>query len=385
MDIQKTHLLATIIIKIKLGKVTDEERAYMLEWLDEDHENRELFKDIIHGVTLRERIIVEDSINETTDFEEVKQIIIQKLTARKIHGRRLSYRVAAAVAAVLILCSVPFFVDNDAPVADILAAEEHAGEVQLILHTGQKIDIGTDVRSIEELVSTAVDTAQMMTGQSEAVPMNRLITFREGQSSFRLEDGTTVWLNVMSELDFPAYFGNGERVVHLRGEAYFEVAHDPRRPFIVVTRDQSVRALGTSFNVQAYLDEYKVYTTLVTGSVKVTRTGDTDKGVILTLGMQSILNRSSGEVSTVKVNASDMAAWRYGEFIFNEEPIDNVTRMLSRWHDVEFIYPAGYHGSHTFTGKINRTQSLKLVLENITMAGGPNFESVESRVYVTER
>src|SRR5690606_24364994 len=99
-----------------------------------------------------------------------------------------------------------------------------------------------------------------------------LATPRAGQYAVTLSDGTRVWLNSVSELVYPTRFDDQERNVWVKGEAYFEVAHDSNRPFIVHSAKQNIRVLGTKFNIHAYDDEIIHHTTLVQGSVEVWHT-----------------------------------------------------------------------------------------------------------------
>jgi len=202
-----------------------------------------------------------------------------------------------------------------------------------------------------------------------------------------LSDGTRVWVNSTSEFVYPVQFIGDRRVVQLKGEAYFEVKHDPARPFIVQVRDVETRVLGTAFNVSAYENEESVYTTLLTGKVQVSLMDQKSDipSMILKPGMQSCWKSGTGEFSVRKVDTKNVVAWRYGEFVFDEDDIEVVTRMLSRWYEVRFVYDGKRKGRHTFSGKMSKDEKLESILKILTLAGGPEFRVEDGIVHIIEK
>lgn len=158
-----------------------------------------------------------------------------------------------------------------------------------------------------------------------------LSTPRGGQYQVTLPDGTKVFLNAESKLHYPYRFSSETRGVELEGEAYFEVAHQRDRPFIVTTAREKVEVLGTHFNITSYEEDHYSAVALVEGKVKVSL----DDGVakVLTPGLQSVV--ASGEISVHPFNIEEAIAWKNGEFMFNNESIASVMKKLSRWYDIE--------------------------------------------------
>lgn len=153
-----------------------------------------------------------------------------------------------------------------------------------------------------------------------------------------LPDSSIVWLNHNSSLKYRATFSGDSRTVDLKGEGYFEVAYNPKAPFIVKTGDIQVKAIGTTFNVMAYPDEYKIETSLINGSVELQRIKP--DGKVITLSKMKptdlvILNRYDYEISNHVVNDDRYYSWKDGKLIFNKEPIGEVVKKLSRWFNVE--------------------------------------------------
>lgn len=169
--------------------------------------------------------------------------------------------------------------------------------------------------------------------EEEQLEFNTIKTPIKGEYAMVLSDGTKVWLNAQTELEFPVKFGKGKREVKLKGEAYFEVTKDAARPFnVMLSNGSDVEVLGTQFNVMAYEDEAEVQTTLVEGKV---RFAYGEQKLVLAPGEQSVLNRDSKRIEIREVNTYQYSAWKDGKFVFNKEPLESVFRKMSRWYGVD--------------------------------------------------
>jgi transmembrane sensor len=192
---------------------------------------------------------------------------------------------------------------------------------------------------------------------ADAVIYNTASTPRGGQFQFILSDGTKVWLNSASSIKFPVAFNGNERKVELTGEAYFEVAHDAKRPFRVVSNQQQVEVLGTHFNINAYNDEDVINTTLLEGSVKVT---SANTAITIVPGQQAQFK--NGKINVATVNVDDAVAWKNGLFNFNNNSIEEVMKQLARWYDVDIKYE-GQLPSRRFSGEISRNVNASQILD----------------------
>lgn len=187
---------------------------------------------------------------------------------------------------------------------------------------------------------------------------------RGGEYSLTLPDGTRVWLNAGSSISYPLHFGS-ERRVSIRGEVYFEVAHDSRHPFIVSAAGAEMTVLGTSFNVAAYENEARVETTLVTGSVRV---ASQHASVVLTPGQQAGLDSTSGTIDVKEVNVETYTMWRRGLLVFYEEPLRDICRKLERWYNVKIDTSSPTLDGVRYTGMFKRHETLNTIadLMNLT-------------------
>lgn len=199
---------------------------------------------------------------------------------------------------------------------------------------------------------------------------NTIETPRGGQYQVTLPDGTKVWLNAASSLKYAVDFASSEnRRVELNGEAYFEVTKDKTKPFIVSTKQQEIKVLGTHFNVNGYPDEEVLKTTLLEGSVLVHMAGLTD--VILKPNQASVLSMAGLKV--VPANIKDATAWKDGYFIFREESLDNIMKTISRWYDIEVVFEDDLKDV-SFIGVISRSKNISSVLQLLQETGNVHFK-----------
>ncbi|MDO3627511.1 FecR family protein [Mucilaginibacter sp. BT774] len=192
---------------------------------------------------------------------------------------------------------------------------------------------------------------------SKDIIYNTAATPQGGQYQFILSDGTKVWLNAASSIKYPVVFDGSERRVELTGEAYFEVAHNAKKPFKVISNGQTVEVLGTHFDINAYNDEQGIKTTLLEGSVKVSAEGMSN---IIKPGEQARFEHGAINVTNVDLDA--VVAWKNGFFFFDDNNIQEVMRQLARWYGVEIKYE-GQLPSRRFSGEISRNVNLSQILD----------------------
>lgn len=201
---------------------------------------------------------------------------------------------------------------------------------------------------------------------------NTLIVPTGGFYPLELSDGTQVWLNSESELHFPVKFLSGKREVFLKGEALFVVKRDSTKPFIVNINTASIEVLGTTFNVNTYADDQRVYTTLVNGSVKFISNKNKQE-VILGPGTQCVTDTTTGNTSIREVNVNNYIAWREGRFIFDDMSLEFIMCQLQRWYDIDVFYQNQTIKKHKFRGVINKDMSMEKVLDMISEATDIKF------------
>ena len=188
--------------------------------------------------------------------------------------------------------------------------------------------------------------------QKKMVAYNEVYTPLAAQTRFILPDSTVVWLNSGSKLRYPLLFKGKNRVVYLSGEGYFEVKHDPSRPFVVKTGKMELVAYGTSFNFMAYPDDPVIRATLITGKVKVIKK-NTGEGFFIQPSEQVVMDTITGQMHVIKVQPRFYTSWRQGQLIFKGEPLEMVAHKLERWYNCKINIKDDQLRKYKYTGTID--------------------------------
>ncbi len=202
-------------------------------------------------------------------------------------------------------------------------------------------------------------------GKTDVPEYHTLITPRGGQYKVQLPDGTDVWLNAESAIVYPTAFTGDQRKVKVTGEAYFEVARQAGKPFVVdVDGKAVVEVLGTHFNISAYADEKQIQTTLLEGSVRILHHREM---AVLRPGQQAQL--ANLEINVINnPDLETVMAWRNGVFHFNNARLDEVLRQLARWYDLDIVYEKEIPGI-VFKGDLKKDLNLSQALIILSQLG----------------
>jgi ferric-dicitrate binding protein FerR (iron transport regulator) len=185
-----------------------------------------------------------------------------------------------------------------------------------------------------------------------------------------LSDGSIIVLNGKSELEYPEKFDGQQRLVKLRGEGFFDIAHDERKPFIVNTDSSFTQVLGTRFNLKAYADDQQVVMTVERGKVRFGRYDQKDQ-VVLTKGMQGIMDIHKAVRSNQALPA-DAMDWTEDSFVIKNEPMSNVAKRLERRYAVQVNIESQSLRSLTVTGTFKNT-NLEEILSGLAFSTGINY------------
>jgi hypothetical protein len=185
-----------------------------------------------------------------------------------------------------------------------------------------------------------------------------------------LADGTKVWLNAESSLHYPTSFIAKERRVNITGEAYFEVAHKDALPFYVSVDGMEVEVLGTHFNINSYKEENILRTTLLEGSVKVSKG---ERTTIIKPGQQAQVSRTNNNAFLIsKPDLDEVMAWKEGRFTYNNMDLGSIMRDMARWYNVEVVYKDII--TDRYTVNVSRDVPVSQLFKFIEMSGGVKFE-----------
>lgn len=313
--------------------------------------------------------------------EELMQRIFAKSQKSNVEvipiGKRTGWRNIAAVAAVAIGIGVGVYytvvhksekrvetVSIPEPVEDVKSPQTNRATITMA--DGSNVYLGSAVNGMLAVQGNTrlirLDDSQIAyQGSAEELIYNTLTNPRGSKViNMTLSDGSQIWLNAGSSITYPVAFIGNERDVSVTGEAYFEVAHDRAKPFIVSKGDLQVQVLGTRFNINAYDDESDTRVTLLQGSVKVK---EGEKEGLLQPGQQAQVRSGIKIISTI--DEEKVMAWKNGLFIFDRADIRDVMRQLARWYDLDVQYADDIPGG-TFKGAISKDLSLTQVLNGLT-------------------
>ena len=195
-----------------------------------------------------------------------------------------------------------------------------------------------------------------------------------------LADGTRVWVNENTVIRYPVAFKSEERRVQLRGEAYFDVAHDGEHPFLVETDGVEVKVYGTEFNVNAY-DSTRIQTVLVEGKVGM-RVNETGEEVVLKPRQLAEYDKAASHISVTEVSPYAHIAWKNGEFVFDNTTIEEIMERLATWYGIEVFYASEGAKQVRFSGILDRNDSIKHCLKRMEDTGTIHFSVNERSVTV---
>lgn len=405
MDRLQSEQFIKILEKYQAGNASKEE----VDFLNAYYEAFGLRADYTSGLEEGKRGLLKGDLKNTVD-----ESIAAYQSVRVNAGKRTVYKWSISAAIILICAGLGFFYypqkNNSQQIANhsinqksiAVAKDENVAKADILpggskavltLANGQKIslkDVNNGMLAEQANVQiTKIADGQLVysisPNQQESHNLkdqyNTIETPKGGRYQLQLPDGTKVWLNSASKLTYPSSFSSHKnRKVELNGEAYFEVAKDRARPFLVKTILQEVEVLGTHFNISSYEDEPAVKTTLLEGSVKVTGVNGKDK--ILKPGQQSTL--TINDIIVENVNKGQLTlALKNDQFVFDSDDIQHVMRMISRWYNVDVEYKGEITDSK-FGGSISKFENISEVLKSLESTGRVKFKIEGRRVLVSK-
>lgn len=383
---EKQELISCLIGKLVIGTITDDELAVLDAWRKESAENEA----VILRLKDPERLAREYRRHRLVDYErplsDMKRRLAQTESAPAKHRALPLYRMAAAVAAIVILMTGGYLTrgywmghGSATQQQTIAKAEIHPGSTQavLTLDDGSQVTLGADEQANHQAIEEATEGKQQ-TFQNISTP-------RGGEFKVTLEDGTEVWLNAASRLRYPETFEGSERRVELEGEAYFKVAKDTEKPFYVVSGGQEVRVYGTEFNIHAYGDEPKIYTTLVSGSISLRPTTMQKSELMLTPGHQAVFDKTTASATVHREDVDMVVGWRNGVFVFENQNMSQIMRSLSRWYNFDYEFADKHVAAIEFMGSVPRYGSFQEVVGIFDKVGGIRFTQHNGKVIISAK
>ena len=371
--------IARIIQKSLKGKLSESEERQLSGWRKVSDENERAFQ----------RMISEDFYTigmeklEMYDSRVAYGRFLQKKYQQRRKRRFLINMARVAAVALPFVIALVLYVglnrEEEQMVRPSLASNILPGtsKAVLTLANGQMIPLGkeaTDSTIITDgtQISASGSGVTYASGvESESVVYNKLEIPRGGEFCLTLSDGTRVWLNSETSIQYPVAFGAKERRVFVQGEAYFEVAKDEGKPFHVLAKGADIKVLGTSFNVMTYRG--RTITTLVEGKVCLTYK---DESVLMVPDRQAEVIAETGKILMREVDARNFTLWKDGVFYFENAALETIAERLSQWYDVNIVFNdealkklrysvemKRYNNIQDLLTKIEKTQKVKFLIQ----------------------
>lgn len=378
------HERAGVIVEFLLRSVRNHR-----EEVDRDCEDAGLLDRMANSEYWQQRL----QERERFDYQKAYQALRAHIQRKRFRRYRL---LAAAVAFLFLSVGIGLMWES--------GQHENSGKVEvgktytgspmkkgivLTLNDGSKVELGREKQVLNESkVAITIDSGKMRyevvdTLIHEEPVYNILDIPKGGEYKILLSDGTKVWLNAASRLKFPVVFKGHERKVYLSGEAYFDVSGDPGNPFIVSTEKGAIAVYGTQFNVKQYPEEKNIEVTLVTGSVSfAVPQGET---VNLQPDNRLVYDGMGKFPEITPVNVKNYVSWKDNVFCFEDEPLENIMRVLSRWYDVDIVFRTAGLKELKFTGNLNKYNDIHSFLRLFEVSVPVSFDLQGKCVVVKEK
>lgn len=377
---------------IRMGKLlarklshglTEQEETELEQWRNQSKENQLIYDDFLNGKDLKRYANLSKRPGDITVYRRIRRRYYHSQSGTKV--RKLPVKWIAIAAMLMAACMIGYYLWQSRMVNDSLLITDidpGTNKATLVLADGSKVELS----SLQEGIIISEGNIKYHDGsyvnpdsQISEPPTSDLgkLTLtvpKGGQYQVTLPDGTKVWLNAASELKYPVRFSGNIREVEVNGEAFFEVAENKAKPFRVLTRNQVVDVLGTSFNINSYPEETAVKTTLITGAaqVSVAHTGMLGKNknstaLKLVPGEETILSET-GMIKKQQADIESAVSWKEGLIVFSGVPFDVIMRQIGRWYNVDIIYATGIPNV-SFRGEMRRGVKLSVLLEFLRDSG----------------
>lgn len=397
--------IAALIDKYLRNDIHVEEMSVLEKWKTKNIANQQLWDRLTssHYASSQLQRWPDDAQSEALWLRVHQSVHTNPKKIRK--QKILMWYVAASVAVVILaswfIYSATFQAENQldqltvsnegppvvAPPPVQMPAE--LDDITLIMGDGQTVTLGDNLESLHEQDGTQINRTDSGLEYSSndrsahlGTVMNTVITPIARTYHLMLADGTRVWLNAASAIQYPTAFNDNERRIVLKGEAYFEVAHDRDKPFIVMTEKSQITVLGTHFNVKSYPEDQVDRTALLGGSLRVASRQGT-QSTLLNPGYEAVV--IDGEEMVVnKTDANKVLAWKNGLFIFDNESLESLLLELAKWYGISVNFADTEVKKYHFTGRLQRYEDIRFLLDIIAETSKVKFTFRDSTLSVSK-
>lgn len=376
-------MINEIIVKSLNHKLTKEEELTLNEWLGEKEENKDYYHRIRKIDVLQKIVSNEISDDENLSLSQVKENIF-KPRRKMVRRDNLLIKYAAVFTGFILLIGGAYFSVKMKQERHILSevktrkAEKTSTQFKAMLINGDEVvhlDGNTHKTVVGSISMENNNEAQCVKltsiNSTKEVTYSSIVVPKGCRYTVMLPDSSQVWLNSESELTFPNHFSDTLRMVTIRGEGFFKVAHSNIAPFVVQFNGNKVRVLGTEFNVNTY-KEHDTKITLVTGKVSVNNQKET---IILNPSQQAVISSKNGAMSSLQVDTGNYTSWITGRFYYSDMPFEEIAHDLSRRFGYDFKIHDKELQKEKITLKLSNKTTLIDVIQMLNKIGETIFKA----------
>ena len=376
MEDKRQHMIHLMARKALGLTLSEQEESELTAWLEASDENQRIFEQVKTFQDADKMLRLErDGYAQQMAKRVMRQLAVNG--QRRVRHDLWKWMGGVAAAVAIIVCAVVWSL----PEAEELPFARQEGQIVpgkveavLTFANGEKLHI-TDTTSEEVwkerlLVVDSACEGKAFVEEGQAVTYNVLAVPAGGEFFYVLPDSTRVWINSDSELRFPTNFVDGVRRVELRGEAFFDVAHDRRSPFVVTLSGGDITVYGTRFNVTDY-KETGLSAVLVEGSIGFRSLhGDT---VRLIPSERMVYGGDETGISVEKVDTELYTAWIDHRFVFRGQTLEEIMSTLARWYDFDIVFADEEARTIRLSGRLNRYDDIRVLLRTYEEVAGVHF------------
>ncbi|WP_316808066.1 FecR family protein [Pedobacter agri] len=382
----KENIWIEVIQQLNNNELPDQQ---LLEQLS--LEERELIDALKEDKMIAGAHVLVNKIDENYAWLKVRSDL--QVKTAKLIPTLLRYAAVILLPLMILAGGIFYYLKNNEPVAlsaaSLYPTDHH--KATLILADGSEVELSENPdKQLGEVAGTSITNKnkELLSYKADGSAtgkqvFNKLVIPRGAEYKLALADGSMVMINSASVLRFPVNINAASsRDVYLeKGEAYFQVAKNPNKPFIVHANGMDVRVLGTTFNVNTYTKTIR--TTLVEGKVEAKSTNK--QTTVLAPNQQAIFNSQTNALTKANVEVIPYVAWANGKIVFEEATLDEVMEQLSLWYDYDVEFQSEKIKQIHFSGEIERYSDIKVILHIIEQTGGVKFSVKNRRIYVDQR
>ena len=371
------------------GDLSGEDRVVLIKWLEASPEHLRQFRKILQTEM---RV---SAAGKWRRLDRTQERVWERITPALVNRKERLYLWGMRIVAIIIVLIGVFFAwqirqaptEKFIPVAEVVKIESGSPKAILVMNAGEPIELKEgESRQVADVFGVKV--IQDSTGgvrfedrgeMEEEIGKSTIVVPEKGEYFVVLGDGTKVWINSGSELEFPNRFCGDIREVKVKGEAYFEVKRNPEKPFVVDIGGMQVNVLGTTFGIRAYADEREIRTTLVSGRVNVSAGKQVYE---LKPSEQAVFDKQTEAVKVAAVDTELFVGWKDGRLVFDNCSLERILKDLGRWYSFEVFYATSAAKEIPFSLNIRKHEKFAQVLELMQSTGKIQFEINKNTVIV---